>query len=98
MRSQVFPGAPERHEVLQGACTAGDLVPLLRRLIICGCVRGTARPGDLRVRLELQARPGGRVRGCWNAQEGGETNGLPRLVDASCEVGDGLCRDIVCLI
>jgi hypothetical protein len=22
----------------------------------------------------------------------------PRLVDASCEVGDGLCRDILCLI
>jgi hypothetical protein len=25
-------------------------------------------------------------------------DGLPRLVDASCEVRDGLCRDVLCLI
>jgi hypothetical protein len=48
--------------------------------------------------LELQARPGGRVGRCWNIQEGGETDGLPWPVDASCEVGDGLCRDILCLV
>jgi hypothetical protein len=24
--------------------------------------------------------------------------GLPRLVDASCEVGDRLCQDILCLV
>jgi hypothetical protein len=33
--------------------------------------------------LELQARPGGSFGRCWNVQEGGETDGLPWLVDAS---------------
>jgi hypothetical protein len=86
------------HEVFRGAYMAGERVPLLRRPIVSGCVRGTVRPNDLRICPELQARPGGRVRGCWNAQEGGETNGHPRLVDASCEVGEGLCWDILCLV
>jgi hypothetical protein len=48
--------------------------------------------------LELQARAGDRVGGCWNVQEGRETDGLPRLVDALCGVRDGLCRDILCLV
>jgi hypothetical protein len=98
MRSQVFPRGRGRHEVLRGAHTAGDSAPQLRRPIVFGCVRGTVRPNDLGVCLGLQARSGGRVGGCWNIQEGGETDSLPRLVDASCEVGDGLCRDIVRLI
>jgi hypothetical protein len=38
--------------------------------------------------LELQAWPGGRIGRCWNIQGGGETDGLPWLVDASCEVGE----------
>jgi hypothetical protein len=96
--SQVFPGGRERHEAFRGVYTAGGLAPLLSRPIIFGCVQGTAKPNDLGVRLELQARPGGRVGRCWNVQEGGEMDSLPRLVDASCEVGDELCQDILCLV
>jgi hypothetical protein len=48
--------------------------------------------------LELQGCPGGRFGRCWNVQEGGETDGLPRLVDVPCEVGDRLCQDILCLV
>jgi hypothetical protein len=86
MQSQVFPGGRGRHEVFQGAYMAGDSVPLLKRPIVFGCVQGTARPDDLGIRLELQAQPGGRVGRCWSVQEGGEMDGLPQLVDASCEV------------
>jgi hypothetical protein len=38
--------------------------------------------------LELQAQPCGCVGRSWNIQEGGETDGLPRLVDVSCEGGE----------
>jgi hypothetical protein len=96
--SQMFPGGREHHKAFQGAYTAGDLVPLLRRPIVFGCAQGTAGPNDLGICLELQARPGGRVGRCWNIQEGGETDGLPRLVNASCKVGDRLCQDILCLV
>jgi hypothetical protein len=71
---------------------------LLRRPIVSGCAQGTARINDLGIRLELQAQPGSCVGGCSSAQGGGETDGLPRLVDALCEVGDGQCRDILCLV
>jgi hypothetical protein len=50
------------------------------------------------MRLELQARPDSCVGKYSSAQEGGETDGLLPLVDASFEVGDRLCRDILCLI
>jgi hypothetical protein len=96
--SQVFPGGRECHEAFQGVYTAGDSVPLLRRPIVFGCAQGTVRPNNLGICLELQARPGGRVGRCWNIQEGGETDGLPWLVDVSCEVRDRLCRDILCLV
>jgi hypothetical protein len=96
--SQVFPGGRGRHEVFQGAYTAGEQVPLLRRPIVSRCVRSTVKPNNLRICLELQAQPGNCVSRCSSAQEGGETDSLPRLVDTSCEVGDGQCRDILCLI
>jgi hypothetical protein len=70
-------------------------VPQLRRPIVFGCAQGTARPSDLGICLELQARPGGPIGRCWNIQGGGETDGLPQLVDVLCEVRDGLCRDIL---
>jgi hypothetical protein len=96
--SQVFPGGRGRHEVFQGAYTAGDSAPLLRRPIVFGCVQGTVRPNNLRIRSELQAQPGGCVGRCSGVQDGGEMDGLPRLVDVSCEVGDGQCWDIFCLV
>ena len=73
----MFPGGRGRHEVFRGACTTGDSAPQLRRPIVFGCVRGAARPNDLGIRLELQARPGGSVSGSSSAQEGGETGCLP---------------------
>jgi hypothetical protein len=98
-REKVEPGRfMTHHKVFRGAYTAGGSAPLLRRPIIFGCTQGTGRPNDLGVRLELQAQPGGRIGRCWNVQEGGETDGLPWLVNVSCEVGDGLCRDILCLV
>jgi hypothetical protein len=84
--------------VLRGAYTAGDSAPQRRRLIVFGCVRSIARLNDLGICLELQARPSGRVGRCWSVQDGGETDGLPWLVNASCEVGNGLCQDILCLV
>jgi hypothetical protein len=95
---QVFPGGRGRHEAFWGAYTAGERAPLLRRPIVSGCARGTARPNDLGICLGVQARPGSCVGRCSSAQGGGETDSLPWLVNVSCEVGDGLCRDIVCLI
>jgi hypothetical protein len=73
-------------------------VPLLRRPIVSTCVRCAARPNNLGMCLELQARPGSCVGECSSAQEGGETDGLPWLVDVLCEVGERLCRDILCLV
>jgi hypothetical protein len=72
----VFPGGSECHEVFQGAYTAGDRAPLLRRPIIFGLCS------------ELQAQSGGHVGRCSSIQERGETNGLPRLVNVLCEVGE----------
>jgi hypothetical protein len=86
--SQVFPGGRGRHEVFQGAYTAGERAPLLRRPIVFGCAQGTVRPNDLRICSELQAQPGGCVGRCSSVQEGGETDSLPQLVDVLCEVGD----------
>ncbi|KAJ7840265.1 hypothetical protein B0H14DRAFT_2587499 [Mycena olivaceomarginata] len=85
---QVFPGGRGRHEVFRGAYTAGDWPPLLRRPVVFGCAQSTVRPRNLRIRSELQARSGGRVGWCSSIQEEGETGGLPRLVNASCEVGE----------
>jgi hypothetical protein len=96
--SQVFPGGRECHEAFWGAYTAGELAPLLRRPIVFGCVQGIARPNNIGICLELQAQPGGRVGRCSSIQEGGETDSLPQLVNVSCEVGDGQCRDILCLV
>jgi hypothetical protein len=73
-------------------------VPLLRRPIVSGCARGTARPNDLGICLELQSWLGSCIGGCSSAQGGGETDGLPQLVNALCEVGDEQCRDIICLV
>jgi hypothetical protein len=73
-------------------------VPLLRRPIVFGCVRGTARPHDLGICLGLQARPGSCVGGCSSAQGGGETDSLPQLVNTSCEVRNRQCWDILCLV
>jgi hypothetical protein len=84
----VFPGGRGHHEVFQGAYTAGSSAPLLKRPIVFGCARGTARSNDFGICLELQARPGGHVGRCWNIQEGGETDGLPQLVNVLCEVGE----------
>jgi hypothetical protein len=84
--------------VFWGAYTAGDLAPLLRRPIVFGCAQCTARPSDLEICLEPQARLGGCVCGRSSAQGGGETNGFPRLVNVSCEVGHRQCRDILCLV
>jgi hypothetical protein len=67
-----------------------ERAPLLRRQIVFGCMRGIARPNDLGICLKPQAWLGGCVGRCSSVQEGGgEMDGLPRLVDASCEVGDG---------
>jgi hypothetical protein len=96
--SQVFPGGRGCHEAFRGAYTAGEWALLLRRPIVSGCVQGTARPNNLRIRLAVQTRPGSCIGGCSSAQGGGETDGLPRLVDVSCEVGDGPCWDILCLV
>jgi hypothetical protein len=85
---QVFPGGRGCHEVFWGAYTAGEWVPLLRRLIVSGYAWGTARPNNLRICSEIQARPGGCVGRCSRVQEGEETDGLPWLVNVSCEVGD----------
>jgi hypothetical protein len=87
----VFPGGREHHEALQGAYTAGDSAPLLRRPIVFGCAQGAARPNNLGICLELQARPGGHVGRCSSVQEGGEIDGLPLLVNVLCEVGDRQC-------
>jgi hypothetical protein len=53
---------------------------------------------NLRICLELQALPGGHVSRCSSVQEGGETDGLPRLVNALCEVRDVQCRDNLLLV
>jgi len=76
----------------------GERTPLLRRPIVSGCARGAVRPNDLGIRLELQARlvivsVGARV-----LRKGERRMVSSRLVDASCEVGEGLCRDILCLV
>jgi hypothetical protein len=97
-KSQLFTGGRGRHEGFWGAYTAGERAPLLRRPIVSGWVRGVARPNDLEIYLEFQARPGSCVGRCSSAQGGRETDGLPWLVNASCEVGNGWCRDIVCLV
>ncbi|KAJ7799367.1 hypothetical protein B0H14DRAFT_3787976 [Mycena olivaceomarginata] len=65
---------------------------------ICHPRYKAARPSNLRICLELQARPGGHVGKCLSVRERGETNGLSWLVDTLCEVGEGQCWDILCLI
>jgi hypothetical protein len=52
----------------------------------------------LRICSELQAQPGDHVGRCSSVQKGGETNGLPRLVDVSCEVEGTQCQDMFCII
>jgi hypothetical protein len=54
----------------------------------CGCAQQSLRPFV----------PTTETASDRSIQEGGETDGLPRLVDMSCEVGDGLCQDILCLV
>ncbi|KAJ7795535.1 hypothetical protein B0H14DRAFT_3158593 [Mycena olivaceomarginata] len=77
--------AKGRHEAFRGAFMAGGWPPLSRRPIVFGCGKGLTKPRNLRTRPELQARPGGRLGRRSSVQGEGETSGLPRLVDASCE-------------
>jgi hypothetical protein len=95
---QVFPGGRGRHEAFQGAYMTGEWTPLLRRLIVSGCARGAARPNDLGICLELQARlvvvsVGARV-----LRKGERQMVSSRLVHVLCDVGERLCRDILCLV
>jgi hypothetical protein len=92
------PGGRGRHEAFRGAYTAGEWVPLLRRPIVSGCARGAVRPNDLGICLELQARPVVASVGARVLMKGERQMVSSRLVDVSCEVGEGLCRDILCLV
>ena len=55
-------------------------------------------PNDLGIRLELQARLVIASVGARVLRKGERRMVSSRLVDASCEVGEGLCRDILCLV
>jgi hypothetical protein len=96
--SQVFPGGRGRHEVFRGAYMTGERTPLLRRPIVSGCARGAVRPNDLGICLELQARLVIASVGARVLRKGERGMVSSQLVDASCEVGKGLCRDILCLV
>jgi hypothetical protein len=76
----------------------GERTPLLKRPIISGCARGAVRPDDLGIRLELQARLVVASVGARVLRKGKRWMVSSRLVNVSCEVGDGLCRDILCLV
>jgi hypothetical protein len=76
----------------------GEQTPLLRRPIVSGCARGAVRPKDLGICLELQARLVVASAGARVLRKGERWMVSSRLVDASCEVGKGLCWDILCLI
>ncbi|KAJ7803368.1 hypothetical protein B0H14DRAFT_3487414 [Mycena olivaceomarginata] len=77
---------------------AGERTPLLRRSIVSGSARGAVRPNDLGIRLELQERLVVALAGARVLRKGERRMVSSRLVDASCEVGKGLCRDILCLV
>jgi hypothetical protein len=94
----VFPGGRGCHEAFRGAYTAGEWAPLLRRPIVSGCAQGAVRPNDLGICLELQAWLVVASVGAQVLMKGERQMVSSRLVDASCEVGEGLCRDILCLV
>jgi hypothetical protein len=96
--SQVFPGGRGRHEAFRGAYMTGERTPLLRRPIVSGCARGAVRPNDLGICPDLQARLVIASVGARVLRKGERQMVSSRLVDASCEVGEGLCRDNLCLV
>jgi hypothetical protein len=76
----------------------GEETPLLRRPIVSGCAWGVARPNNLGICLELQARMVVASVGARVLRKGERQMVSSRLVDASCELGEGLCQDILCLV
>jgi hypothetical protein len=60
--------------------------------------RGAVRPNNLGIHLELQARLAVASVGARVLRKGERRMVSSRLVDVSCEVGKGLCQDILCLV